>query len=287
MCAMVALRILQRTQRVDVAPDRLPEKVHFMRFKNSYAAAVAAAVSAVVFSAAFQPASARAATISEPNLVSGLAANLANTGYSSFFATTSATTVYGPNSAAYGPLNATNGSGGGAGLDFVFAGNDSNQRLALTGFNDQVGLVRIWSSDLRPLQVTIRSSTSSTNSITAGSYETLLTPTTSLAGSWITTGTAPDGLVYRDFIYNSPVAGTRSIYFGFGAGNDTTGSTGFARISEVQVFAVPEPGSLALFGIGALGVLGLLRRRGALTRSRSPQHSGPQGSLAVDRVPHR
>jgi hypothetical protein len=31
------------------------EKVHFMRFKNSYAAAVAAAVSAVVFSAAFQP----------------------------------------------------------------------------------------------------------------------------------------------------------------------------------------------------------------------------------------
>jgi hypothetical protein len=34
------------------------EKVHFMRFKNSYAAAVAAAVSAVVFSAAFQPAEA-------------------------------------------------------------------------------------------------------------------------------------------------------------------------------------------------------------------------------------
>jgi hypothetical protein len=53
---MVALRILQRTQRVDVAPDRI--KVHFMRFKNSYAAAVAAAVSAVVFSAAFQPAEA-------------------------------------------------------------------------------------------------------------------------------------------------------------------------------------------------------------------------------------
>jgi hypothetical protein len=53
---MVALRILQRTQRVDVAPDRI--KVHFMRFKNSYAAAVAAAVAAVVFSAAFQPAEA-------------------------------------------------------------------------------------------------------------------------------------------------------------------------------------------------------------------------------------
>ena len=58
MCAMVALRILQRTQRVDVAPDRLPEKVHFMRFKNSSAASVAAAVSAVVFSAVFQPAEA-------------------------------------------------------------------------------------------------------------------------------------------------------------------------------------------------------------------------------------
>jgi hypothetical protein len=56
VCAMVALRILQRTQRVDVAPDRI--KVHFMRFTNSYAAAVAAAVSAVVFSAAFQPAEA-------------------------------------------------------------------------------------------------------------------------------------------------------------------------------------------------------------------------------------
>jgi hypothetical protein len=37
-------------------PTFLKEKVHFMRFKNSYAAAVAAAVSAVVFSAAFQPA---------------------------------------------------------------------------------------------------------------------------------------------------------------------------------------------------------------------------------------
>jgi hypothetical protein len=61
VCAMVALRILQRTQRVDVAPDRT-KNVHFMRFKNSYAAAVAAAVSAVVFSAAFQPA-ANATTI--------------------------------------------------------------------------------------------------------------------------------------------------------------------------------------------------------------------------------
>jgi hypothetical protein len=36
----------------------LREQVHFMRFKNSFAAAVAAAVSAVVFSAAFQPAEA-------------------------------------------------------------------------------------------------------------------------------------------------------------------------------------------------------------------------------------
>jgi hypothetical protein len=36
-------------------PPSLKKKVHFMRFKNSLAAAVAAAVSAVVFSAAFQP----------------------------------------------------------------------------------------------------------------------------------------------------------------------------------------------------------------------------------------
>ena len=40
------------------ASHTLKEKVHFMRFKNSYAASVAAAVAAVVFSAAFQPAEA-------------------------------------------------------------------------------------------------------------------------------------------------------------------------------------------------------------------------------------
>jgi formylglycine-generating enzyme len=39
------------------------EKVHFMRFRNSYAAAVAAAVCAVVFSAVFQPTEAVAITI--------------------------------------------------------------------------------------------------------------------------------------------------------------------------------------------------------------------------------
>jgi hypothetical protein len=47
-------------------------KVHFMRFKNSYAAAVAAAVSAVVFSAAFQPAEASFVFYAEqvgPNVV--------------------------------------------------------------------------------------------------------------------------------------------------------------------------------------------------------------------------
>jgi hypothetical protein len=57
------------------------EKVHFMRFTNSYAAAVAAAVAAVVFSAAFQPV--QAAPILIDNFTTGITGTTA-TGTSSF-----------------------------------------------------------------------------------------------------------------------------------------------------------------------------------------------------------
>jgi hypothetical protein len=63
MLATVAIGYVPPLQPDGAVSDRPPEKVHFMRFKNSYAAAVAAAVSAVVFSAAFQPAEAGFVTI--------------------------------------------------------------------------------------------------------------------------------------------------------------------------------------------------------------------------------
>ena len=63
MLATVAIGYVPPLQPDGAVSDRPPEKVHFMRFKNSYAAAVAAAVAAVVFSAAFQPAEAGIVTI--------------------------------------------------------------------------------------------------------------------------------------------------------------------------------------------------------------------------------
>src|ERR1700722_17308504 len=87
--------------------------------------------------------------VSDPNLLSGLAANPANINVSSIFDATN-----------YAPQFATNGTGNGAGKDFVFAMNDPDERLAITGFRAQLTDIRVWTaSDLAPSQITIYDST--------------------------------------------------------------------------------------------------------------------------------
>lgn len=195
----------------------------------------------LTFGLAAAPAMA-APMISDPNLLSGLAAIPGDAASSSVF------------NASYDLPFATNGIGGGPGADFVFDPNDSDQRLAITGFNSAIVDVRIWSGDLRPNQVTIESSTTSKISLTAADYETTLVPLTSLVGQF----NPPSGQGYVDFAVSAP-AGTKSIFFDFGAGQDTTPSPGFDRISEVQAFA-PEPASLGLLGLGGLSLLARRRR---------------------------
>ena len=124
--------------------------------------------------------------------------------------------------------------------DFVFDRPDDDQRLTIHGFNSSVGTVRNLGRNLRPLQVAIYSSTTDTASLTNTSFETQLVSSVSLASRWTP---ADNNTVYAQFNVAAP-AGTRSLFFDFGAGNDTTGDTGFARVCEVQAFATPEPSTM-------------------------------------------
>ncbi len=180
--------------------------------------------------------------VSDSNLLSGLAAVPGDAASSS---------VYNP---AYSLDNATDGLAGGENKDFVFDPSDGDQRLAITGFTSAVTDIKIWSTDLRPLQVTIESSTTPQTSITPADYSTVLVANTSLAGTWVASG----GAYYTDFAVSAPT-GTKSLFFDFGAGQDTTGNVGFARIGEVQAFA-PEPASLGLLALGGLSLLARRRR---------------------------
>jgi len=54
---------------------------------------------------------------------------------------------------------------------------------------------------------------------------------------------------------------TRTVHFTFQTGNGALEGTDVRMNSSQSPFGVPEPGSLALFGIGALGLLGRIWRR--------------------------
>jgi hypothetical protein len=202
--------------------------------------------------------------VTDTNLLSGLAANPANVGVSSYFNDGSAANAYGPGAADYGPQNSTNGAGGGAGAgnDFVFAQGDSDERLAITGFNSRVSDIRVWTaSDLAPSQITIYSSTTSETSINSANYSSLLS--TVVGPAWIAGTGASMGLEYADFQVSAP-AGTQSLLFDFGATNSGNPQIpGFVRVAEVQAFApVPEPSTIvALCGLAAMGLF-LFARRG-------------------------
>ena len=142
------------------------------------------------------------------------------------------------------PSQAVDGTTLGACFDYA----DPDQRLVVSGLNTSMTLIRLWrdpGEDRIPARVLIKSSTTSdSGSLTASDYETQLADLSSI--SW-TSG-------YHDFAVAAP-AGTRSLYFDFGAGDSKLSSNG-AFVTEVQAFApVPEPGTLML---GATGLVALL-----------------------------
>lgn len=137
--------------------------------------------------------------------------------------------------------------------DFVFGTSDATQRLTVYGFNSDIAKIRIWTENLRPKQVTIRSSLNPINTYETAGFETQLAYDSSLADNWISAGVG--GLYYSEFAVAAPT-GTRSLSFDFGGGNNTTNDVGFARVCEVQAFAsVPEPNTLVM---GVAGLIGLL-----------------------------
>jgi hypothetical protein len=146
----------------------------------------------------------------------------------------------------------------------VFANDDTDQRLAITGFDSPILDVRLYLDPTDPSRfpssVTIYYSTLSTTSLIStssdytGSNGGLLLPDTTLSASSITPlPGAHSGPI--DFYVDSPV-GTQTLLFDFGP----VTSLG-VRISEVQAFATtPEPGTFAIFACAAL-VLGAIRLR--------------------------
>ncbi len=152
--------------------------------------------------------------------------------------------------------------------DFVFAHNDANQQLIVSGFNSSVGMVRVWTDgDIPPLEVTIKSSKSAwTNSspdwnTAADSFDKTLVETMSVASKtdWSWGG---EGLGwFRDF-YVKADDGTQSLYFNFGSGNAMNGAdAGFARIAEIQAFAIPEPSTIVLLSLSVLSLLAYAWRK--------------------------
>jgi hypothetical protein len=160
----------------------------------------------------------------------------------------------------YAANNAVDGQGGdgGPGNDFVFLPGDQNQRLIVHGFDSSVGLIRVWTgADLAPLSLSIMSSTVDQSDVGAFAG-TELVSVPDLANGWMTD---TDGRLYRDFAVNTPV-GTKSLYFNFGNGNILQGAgAGFARVLEVQAYAVPEPSTVAMLVTGLVGLLVWRKRK--------------------------
>lgn len=88
---------------------------------------------------------------------------------------------------------------------------------------------------------------------------------------------------FQTFSYTIPTAGTYKVGVGVVNVGDTSVESGLLVDNFVlTASAVPEPGSLVLGGLGALGVLTIYNRR---RRSRSASQAGQPESLPEPRVP--
>ncbi len=142
----------------------------------------------------------------------------------------------------------------------IFADSDTDERVAVTGFNSKIGDIRFFSSptDLGrfPSSLTIYYSANSTTSLTSSSYTGVLLPTTALSGLTFTP-VAGSTAAYMDFYVNAPV-GTQSLLLDIGGANGEGD-----RISELQAFAAaPEPSSLCLIAASFLIFATLRFRKG-------------------------
>jgi hypothetical protein len=146
----------------------------------------------------------------------------------------------------------------------IFADNDTDQRLAITGFDSQVLDVRLFLDPTDPVRfpssVTIFFSKLSTTSLNSGDSNytgsnggQLLPKTTLNTGSITPVPGAHSGPI--DFLVDGP-AGTQTLLFDFGP----VTSLG-VRIAEVQAFATPEPGSLPILATLAVAFAAVARFR--------------------------
>jgi hypothetical protein len=143
----------------------------------------------------------------------------------------------------------------------TFLDNDTNQRLAITGFNSVVRKIRLFSDPVDggrlPPSLTIYYSTLSTTSLTSsdsnytGANGGLLVPTMSLSPASFNHPIAGANASYLELFVNSP-AGTRTLLLQLGA------AAGLGdRVSEIQAFALPEPTTFCLLAAASL----LVKRR--------------------------
>ena len=164
----------------------------------------------------------------------------------------------------------------------TFLDSDTNQRLAITGFNSPLREIRLFSDPVDggrlPPLLTIYYSTLSTTSLTSsdsnytGSNGGLLVPTMSLSPASFDHPVAGANSAYLDLFVNAP-AGTQTLLFEFGAATDLGD-----RIAEVQAFAVPEPESLAALAMVA-GVFVLCFRRAGITAGQARRAVGRRESM--------
>jgi hypothetical protein len=145
--------------------------------------------------------------------------------------------------------------------DFIFNNGGANNIFSVSGFGAKGGLV-----DLRffiapedpqrvPSSVAAYSSTANQTSVNVSDY-TLLgsTPVSGPYTPYDPADTTGSHRGYFNMLVNLPAA-TQSILIDF-----TASQTG-VRIYELQAVPVPEPASIALCSIGALGLLVAARRK--------------------------
>lgn len=158
-----------------------------------------------------------------------------------------ASSVY---SGSFDPSYATDGTVN----DQVFKGKsddgtDTDMRLVVHDISGPFNLIRIWQNvddyNRVPSQVSIRSSSLDTDSLSAASFENELATVSNLAFNL-------DG--YVDIRVEAS-ADTRSLFFDFG-GFDSLGQAYGVRIAEVQAFLVPEPATMASLMCGIIAMFG-------------------------------